>query len=77
MGAPVAVAVTLHEAWHVLVLAVTLLAGAGMAIMLLAPLVFERTGPGLARARPYVIVGGVLATVLLLLEWQGVHGSWL
>jgi hypothetical protein len=77
MAGPVAVAITLHEVWHVTVLAVTLFAGAGLAILLLAPLVFEKTPPGLVRARPFVIAAVVLAALLLLLEWQGVHGGWI
>lgn len=68
---------SLHEVWHVVVLAATLFAGAGVAIMLLAPLVFERAPEGVKKARPYVLVAAVAAGVLLLLEWQGVHGSWI
>lgn len=68
---------SLHEVWHVIVLAVTLFAGAGVAITLLAPLVFERTSPGVGKARPYVIAAAMAAAILLLVEWQGVHGSWI
>ena len=68
---------SLHELWHITVLAVTLLAGAGVAITLLAPLVFENTPPGVARARPFVIAAVVLAALLLVLEWQAVHGGWI
>ncbi len=68
---------SVHELWHITVLAVTLLAGAGVAITLLAPLVFEKTPPGVARARPFVIAAVVLAALLLVLEWQAVHGGWI
>ena len=68
---------SLHEVWHVAVLAATLFAGAGLVIALLAPLVFEKTPPGLVKARPFVWVAVAAAAVLLLLEWQGVHGGWI
>ncbi|MDQ4143089.1 MAG: hypothetical protein M3198_04965 [Actinomycetota bacterium] len=68
---------SLHEVWHVLVLAVTLFAGAALALVLLAPLIFEATPSGLQRARPYIWGAVAAAAVLLLLEWQGVHGGWI
>lgn len=62
-----------HEVWHVVVLASTLLGAAAAALLLLAPLLFEETPAGLARARPLVIGLVVLAGVILLLEWVAVH----
>jgi hypothetical protein len=61
------------EIWDTLVLLVTLLAAAGIAILALAFLVFDSPPPGLVRARPYV--GGLvgLALGLLVLEWTVVH----
>ena len=62
-----------HRLWHIAVLASTLLAAAGAAIQLLAPLVFEELPPGLRRTRPWVLGSIVLATILLVLEWTSVH----
>jgi len=62
-----------HRLWHIAVLASTLLAAAGAAILLLAPLSFEELPPGLRRARPWVLASIVLATILLILEWTSVH----
>ena len=64
-----------HEIWHVVVLASTLFAAAGLAIVLLAPLVFESPPPGLTRARPLVLGLVVAAALLLAAEWLGVHGG--
>jgi hypothetical protein len=62
-----------HELWHAVVLATTLVGGAGLAIVLLAPLVFEAPPPGLTRARP-VLLGLIgAAAVLLLVEWRAMH----
>jgi hypothetical protein len=62
-----------HRLWHIAVLASTLLAAAGAAILILAPLAFEELPPGLRRARPWVLGSIVLATILLALEWTSVH----
>lgn len=62
-----------HEAWHVLVLSSALFGAAGLAILLLAPLVFDSPPPGLVRARPLVLALIGLAAVLLGLEWLAVH----
>ena len=62
-----------HEAWHILVLASTLFGAAGLAILVLAPLVFDTPPPGLARARPLVLALIGLAVVLLAMEWLAVH----
>jgi len=62
-----------HGAWHVLVLASTLLAAGGLAILALAPLVFDSPPPGLRRHRALV---GVLIGVgagILIVEWLLVH----
>ena len=64
-----------HELWHVTVLAVTLMAGAGLAIVLLAPVVFESVPEGVKKARPFALACGLLAVVLLIAEWLGVHGG--
>lgn len=62
-----------HEVWHVSVLAVSLFGGAAVAVVALAPLVFDAPPEGLARARPYLLGLGGLAVVLLTAEWLGVH----
>ncbi|HEX2294521.1 MAG TPA: hypothetical protein VHN37_04355 [Actinomycetota bacterium] len=62
-----------HEIWHVAVLAASLLGGAAVAVVVLAPLVFEPPPEGLARARPYLLGLGGVAAVLLAAEWLGVH----
>jgi hypothetical protein len=49
------------------------MAAAGLAIVLLAPLVFEEPLPGLNRAKPLVFGLIGVAGVLLALEWLGVH----
>ena len=64
-----------HEVWHITVLLVSLFAGAALAIVLLAPLVFETPPPGLQRARPWVFAAAVGAVVLLIVEWLGIHGG--
>ncbi|HYN37050.1 MAG TPA: hypothetical protein VEV82_08765 [Actinomycetota bacterium] len=64
-----------HELWHITVLVVTLLAGAALAIVLLAPLVFESTPEGVRRARPFALALGLVAVALLIAEWLGVHGG--
>ncbi len=63
----------MHEIWHIIVLAATLFAAAGGAILLLAPLVFDAPPPGLTRFRPVVLAGVGAALVLLILEWTVVH----
>ena len=64
---------TSHIAWHILVLGTTLMAAAGVALLLLAPLVFESPPPGLTRARPLIWGLAVGALFLLLVEWLGIH----
>jgi hypothetical protein len=63
----------LHQLWHATVLGTTLFAAAGLAIVLLGPLVFDAPPPGLARARPLVLGGTALAAVLLAAEWTAIH----
>jgi hypothetical protein len=62
-----------HRLWHVAVLATTLLAAAGAAILALGPLVFDEPPPGLRRLRPLLLVLIGLAGVLLIVEWTAVH----
>lgn len=64
---------SLHELWHVTVLTSTLLAAAGLAIVLLAPLVFDPPPPGLLGARPLVLGLAVVAATLLVTEWTAIH----
>jgi hypothetical protein len=63
----------MHEVWHITILAATLFAAAGGAILLLAPLVFDTPPPGLVRFRPALIAGVGVAIVLIALEWTVVH----
>ncbi len=44
-----------------------------MAIVLLAPVVFDRPPDGLTRWRPYLLGLGACAAVLLAVEWLGIH----
>lgn len=62
-----------HELWHVAVLASTLLGAAGALVLLLAPLLFEETPAGVARARPLVVALEGVAAVILVMEWVAVH----
>ena len=63
----------MHEVWHILILAVALLAAAGAAILLLAPLVFDSPPPGLARYRPALLTGIAVSAALIIVEWTWVH----
>ena len=62
-----------HELWHVAVLASTILAAAGLGVLVLGPLLFEEPSPGLTKARPLVIALVAMATAILVLEWLAVH----
>jgi hypothetical protein len=62
-----------HEVWHVVVLVSSLFGAAAVAVVVLAPAVFETPPEGLVRARPYLLGLGGLAALLLVAEWQGVH----
>lgn len=62
-----------HQVWHVSVLAVSLLGGAGLAVLALSSLAFDSPPRGLARVRPYLLGLGGLAAALLAVEWLGVH----
>jgi hypothetical protein len=62
-----------HTTWHIVVLSSTLLAAAGLAIVALAPLVFDEPPPGLTKARPWILALIAGAAVLLLVEWLGIH----
>ena len=64
-----------HEIWHVTVLVVTLVAGAALVIVLLAPLVLDSPTPGLLRARRWAFAFAALAALLLGVEWLGIHGG--
>ncbi|MGH2701988.1 MAG: hypothetical protein ACRDJ2_09470 [Actinomycetota bacterium] len=63
----------MHEVWHITILAATLFAAAGGAILLLAPLVFDSPPPGIAKYRPALLVAIGAAIVLVILEWTVVH----
>ncbi|HEU4480436.1 MAG TPA: hypothetical protein VFS18_01000 [Actinomycetota bacterium] len=62
-----------HDWWHLTVLGSTLMAAAGLGILVLTPLVFGETPPGLAKARPWVLASAAAAGMLLGAEWLGVH----
>ncbi len=62
-----------HELWHVTVLAASLFGVAAVALVALTPLVFDTPPEGLTRARPYLIGFGVLAGLLVGVEWLAVH----
>ena len=62
-----------ERVWDVAVLVTTLLALAGVAIVALAPFLFEAPPRGLVRARPIVFALVGLAGALLLVEWLVVH----
>lgn len=62
-----------HQLWHVAVLTSTLLAAAGLGVILLGPLVFDPPPPGLLAARPLVFALAGLAAVLLVVEWTTIH----
>jgi hypothetical protein len=62
-----------HEVWHVAVLATSLFGGAAVALVVLAPLVFDPPPEGFVRARPYLVGLGAFAALLLAAEWLGVH----
>jgi hypothetical protein len=65
--------VSAHELWHVFVLASTLLAAAGAAILVLASVIFDAQPPGLERARPAVMALIAAGVVIVLVEWFVVH----
>ena len=56
-----------------MVLAATLFAAAGAAILLLAPLVFDTPPEGIARYRTALLAAIGAAIVLVILEWTIVH----
>jgi hypothetical protein len=62
-----------HRLWHAVVLGSALLALCGVALLVLAPLLFEEPPPGLERARPVVLALAGLAAALLAVEWVLVH----
>lgn len=64
---------TQHELWHVLLLASTLFAAAGIALLTVFWLAFDEPPAPSTTVRP--VVWGVVAVVaiLLVVEWVGVH----
>ena len=63
----------MHQVWHIVVLAAALFGAAGGAILLLAPLVFDRPPPGLVRLRPLIVTLIGVAVLLVVAEWTIVH----
>ena len=63
-----------HQLWHIVLLAATLFAAAGAAILLLSPLVFDRPPPGLVKYRPTIVTLIVVTGAMLVVEWLVVHG---
>jgi hypothetical protein len=62
-----------HDLWHMAVLGSTLFAAAGLAIAVLAPLLFDQVPSGLSQARPAILAVGTVAVILIAVEWLGVH----
>lgn len=62
-----------HNWWHLIVLGSTLMGAAGLAIVFLAPLVFEEPPPGLSRFRAVVLGLIAIAAALLAFEWFVAH----
>lgn len=62
-----------HEWWHMAVLGSTLFGAAGLALLLLVPIVFDEPPVGFERAKPFVSGSVAVAGLLLLAEWLGVH----
>lgn len=58
-----------------MILLSVLIAAAGLAVVVLGPLLFEAPRPEFARARPWSVGAGVLAVVLVAVEWFGAHGG--
>ena len=63
----------MHRLWHVVVLLSTLAGACGALVLALAPLLFDKPPPGLARARPYALALAAGAAALLAAEWLVVH----
>ena len=63
----------MHELWHITVLASTLFAAAGLALVMLVPLVFDPPPPGLMGARPLVLALVGFAVLLVVVEWTAIH----
>jgi hypothetical protein len=61
---------TAEDVLHVLILLLSLIAAAAMAVVVLGPLLFEAPPAG---ALPWALGAGVLAVILVTLEWLGVH----
>lgn len=62
-----------HQLWHLIVLGSTLFAAAAVAILVLAPMVFDGSPPELARRRPLLLGLIGVAAVLLVAEWLFAH----
>ncbi len=58
-----------------MVLLGTLMGAASLGVLLLAPLVFDEPPLGLRTVRPFLIAAAAFAGLLIVLEWQGVHGG--
>lgn len=62
-----------HQIWHLVVLGSTLFAAAAGAVLVLAPLAFDRSPPELARRRPLLLGLIGLSALLLIGEWLFAH----
>lgn len=62
-----------EKLWHLVLLVLTLFGVASLAILLLAPFVFDQRPASLARARPLLVGVALAAGLGLLLEWKVIH----
>jgi hypothetical protein len=60
-----------HEALHIAILATTLVGGAGLAMVLVWPVIFDTPLPPTTRRGLLALVG--IGLLLFLVEWQVVH----
>jgi hypothetical protein len=63
----------LHRLWHALLLAMVLLAAAGVALALLGPLLSEGRSRRAVRSRAGLLALAGAAGIVLVVEWLVVH----